>query len=95
MERLTCPPIPSPIELLQLFSYETSQGRHFRQYIRAYNHVFSFTSMGVNVDEHFASARSGVYTFRAQGAIYHQIESLLPLLPAAGTRPRFFTDLYI
>jgi hypothetical protein len=85
------PPIPAPVELHHLFQEQTTQGRHFRQYIRAYNHVFSFTSMGVNVDENIANARSGVYTFRAQGSIYHQIGSLLPI---QGSRPRFL-QIYI
>ncbi|KAM3016834.1 hypothetical protein FF2_000799 [Malus domestica] len=47
--------------------------------------------MGVNVYEQFANARTEVYTFRAQGSIYHQIGSLLP---TARTRPRFL-QIYI
>lgn len=34
--------------------------------------------MGVHYDEKLAGGGKGVYTFRAQGAIYHRIGSLLP-----------------
>lgn len=41
--------------------------------------------MGVHIDEKF-SGRDGVYRYRAQGAIYHKIGSLLP---QSGNRPRY------
>ena len=85
------PLIPAPNEMVDLLSEQTTQGRHFRQNIRAYNHVFSFTSMGVHVDENLAGRTRGVYTFRAQGAIYHKIGCLLP---NASERPRYL-QLYI
>lgn len=85
------PSITAPVELIELFSEQTSDGRHFRKNIRAYNHVFSFTSMGVHVDEQLAGGSRGVYTFRAQGTIYHRIGSLLPY---SDQRPRFL-QLYI
>ncbi|KAK8942878.1 hypothetical protein KSP39_PZI009132 [Platanthera zijinensis] len=80
------PDIPVPPELLELFSAQTTEGRNFRQNIRSYNHVFSFTSMGVTFDENMPAFNQGIYTFRAHGAIYHRIGSLLP---EYGTRPRF------
>ena len=43
--------------------------------------MFAFTSMGVHVDESVASNSQGIYTFRAQGVIYHRIGSLLPHTP--------------
>ncbi|XP_073036918.1 uncharacterized protein [Primulina eburnea] len=70
--------IPSPIELQELYAADNEEGRHFRRFIRAYNHVFSFTSMRVNIDESLTSGTHGIYTFRAQGSIYHSIGSLLP-----------------
>ncbi|KAG5525404.1 hypothetical protein RHGRI_031907 [Rhododendron griersonianum] len=85
------PSITAPVELIELFSEQTSDGRHFRKNIRAYNHVFSFTSMGVHVDEQLAGGSRGVYTFRAQGTIYHRIGRLLPY---SDQRPRFL-QLYI
>ncbi len=47
--------------------------------------------MGVHVDQNLSSNSRGIYTFRAQGSIYHQIGSLLPHTNA---RPRFL-QLYI
>ncbi|XP_073296895.1 uncharacterized protein [Primulina huaijiensis] len=78
--------IPSPIELQELYAADNEEGRHFRQFIRAYNHVFSFTSMGVNLDESLATGTHGIYTFRAHGSIYHSIGSLLP---NENCRPRY------
>ncbi|XP_075512051.1 uncharacterized protein LOC142547573 [Primulina tabacum] len=70
--------IPSPTELQELYATDNEEGRHFRQFIRAYNHVFSFTLMGVSLDESLATGTHGIYTFRAHGSIYHSIGSLLP-----------------
>ncbi|XP_028074574.1 uncharacterized protein LOC114276939 [Camellia sinensis] len=47
--------------------------------------------MGVHVDENLATRTLGVYTFRAQGAIYHKIGSLLP---NSSERPRYL-QLYV
>ncbi|XP_028094699.1 uncharacterized protein LOC114294746 [Camellia sinensis] len=85
------PPVTAPNEIIDIFSDQTVEGRHFRQNIRAYNHVFSFTSMDVHVDENLATRTQGVYTFRAQGAIYHKIGSLLP---NSSDRPRYL-QLYV
>jgi len=38
-------------ELIQIFSGCSYESRHFRQHIRSYNHVLSFTSFGVHMDE--------------------------------------------
>ena len=37
-------------ELIQIFFGSSSESRHFRQHIRSYNHVLSFTSLGVHMD---------------------------------------------
>ncbi|KAK8952560.1 hypothetical protein KSP39_PZI003646 [Platanthera zijinensis] len=84
--KVILPAIPVPPQLLALYTDQTTRGRHFRQNIRAYNHVFSFTSMGVTLDETLPAFNQGLYTFRAHGAIYHKIGSLLP---TPGNRPRF------
>ncbi|XP_021808472.1 uncharacterized protein LOC110752178 [Prunus avium] len=84
--KIVLPHIQSPPEMLALFSDQTTEGRLFRQNIRVYNNVFSFTSMGVHVDERINFGGRGIYTFRAQGAIYHKIGGLLP---NEGTTPRF------
>ncbi|KAI5438474.1 hypothetical protein KIW84_024275 [Lathyrus oleraceus] len=67
------------------------EGKHFRQHIRSYNHVLSFTSIGVPVDENILASGRGIYTFRAQGAFYHNIGGFYP---NEGVRPRFL-QLYI
>ena len=68
-----------PEELYDLFTAQSELGKIFRNNIRAYNTNFSFTSMGVNLDERYSNlASSGVYTFRASGGIYHRIDQLVP-----------------
>ena len=84
------PNLPISEPLMDLFCEQSEQGRHFRQFIRSYNHNFAFTSMGVHVDDSMASTSRGIYTFRAQGSIYHKIGSLLP----TNDRPRYL-QLYI
>ncbi|KAL6505874.1 hypothetical protein OROHE_023253 [Orobanche hederae] len=58
--------------------------------IRAYNMMFSFTSMGGKVDTSVNKGR-GPYVFKIQGANYHRIGSLLP---QSGLYPKF-SQLYI
>ncbi|KAI5381776.1 uncharacterized protein LOC127113024 [Lathyrus oleraceus] len=65
--------VDAPIELQQLFLDGSTEGKHLRQHIRSYNHVLSFTSIGVHVDENIIASGRGIYTFRAQGAFYHNI----------------------
>ncbi|KAF8403520.1 hypothetical protein HHK36_011624 [Tetracentron sinense] len=60
------PSLAAPQELLNLYSGDTAEAIHFRRFIRSYNSVFAFTSMGVKIDENLANGRDGVYTFRAQ-----------------------------
>ncbi|XP_050916147.1 uncharacterized protein LOC127131262 [Lathyrus oleraceus] len=83
--------VDAPIELQQLFLDGSAEGKHFRQHIRSYNHVLSFTSIGVHVDENILASSRGIYTFRAQGAFYHNIGGFYP---NEGVRPRFL-QLYI
>jgi len=83
--------VDAPQELLELFSDDSSEGRHFRQHIRSYNHVLSFTSIGVHVDENMLAAGRGIYTSPAQDAFYHKIGGFYP---NNGSIPRFL-QLYI
>ncbi|KAF8393421.1 hypothetical protein HHK36_021665 [Tetracentron sinense] len=85
------PSLAAPQELLNLYSGDTAEAIHFRRFIRSYNSVFAFTSMGVKIDENLANGRDGVYTFRAQGVVYHKIGSLFP---TEGSRPRYI-QMYI
>ena len=65
-------PIP---ELMRLWSSADADSRHFRESIRFFNGHFSFTTLGVSLDNDCTNMRSGVYTFRAQGKMYHNVHS--------------------
>ncbi|CAG8589826.1 26421_t:CDS:10, partial [Dentiscutata erythropus] len=62
--------------LQELFLRTNDIGRDFWEKIRAYNSLFSFTSMGTRFDKTLAN--NGVYTFRVQGSVYHRIGLFLP-----------------
>ncbi|XP_073360641.1 uncharacterized protein [Aegilops tauschii subsp. strangulata] len=63
---------PEPIpELMRLWSSMDADSRHFRENIRFFNGHFTFTTLGVSLDENYTNMKSGVYTFRAHGTIYH------------------------
>ncbi|GKF31160.1 hypothetical protein Tco_0100958, partial [Tanacetum coccineum] len=53
------------------------EDRHFLENIRAYNQMFSMTSLGANVDESINNGR-GPYVFKISGQLYHWIGSLCP-----------------
>ncbi|GJY96378.1 DNA helicase [Tanacetum coccineum] len=72
---------PSP-EYPQYIKELYSDG-HFMNNIRAYNQMFSMTSLGANVDNMVNNGK-GPYVFRISGQIYHD----------EGKRPRFL-QLYI
>ncbi|GKA57729.1 DNA helicase [Tanacetum coccineum] len=69
---------------------ELYQNTHFMENIRAYNQMFSMTSLGANVDKSVNNGR-GPYVFRISGQLYHWIGSLCP---EEGQSPRFL-QLYI
>ncbi|KAH0767034.1 hypothetical protein KY290_002952 [Solanum tuberosum] len=73
-------------DLYKLFTDESKQAKLFRKHIRAYNSIFAFTSFGVQLNKELASSRKGIYSFKAQGQIYHDLPSLIP----KDDRPRFF-----
>ncbi|KAG2725984.1 hypothetical protein I3760_01G090900 [Carya illinoinensis] len=43
-----------------------------------YNNKFAFTSFGVKFDRNLCRRNRGIYTFRAQGQIYHYLPDLIP-----------------
>ena len=65
-------------------------GKDFRDNIRTYNNVFSFCSLGVEIDESVWGPM-GIYTFRIKGSLCHRIGSLLP---TEGEQPKF-AQIYI
>nr|XP_011463708.1 PREDICTED: uncharacterized protein LOC101292992 [Fragaria vesca subsp. vesca] len=62
----------------------------FRENIRVYNSMFSFTSMGAKIDSDI-NRRSGPYVFKICGQIHHLMGSALP---AEGERPKY-AQLYV
>jgi len=62
----------------------------FRHNIRNYNNAFSFSSLGVKIDQS-VYGRQGIYIFRIQGQLCHYIGSLLP---PPGKDPAF-SQIYI
>ncbi|GKE62546.1 DNA helicase, partial [Tanacetum coccineum] len=66
------------------------QDRHFMENIRAYNQMFSMTSLGAHIDDSVNNGR-GTYVFKISGQLYHWLGSLCP---AEGEPPRFL-QLYI
>lgn len=67
-----------PTKLRNLFLGNIVESKHFRTYIRTYNNLFAFTSLGVKYDKDLAKRNSGIYTFRVQGKMYHRINNLHP-----------------
>ncbi|XP_062197784.1 uncharacterized protein LOC133900579 isoform X3 [Phragmites australis] len=66
----------TPPELMRLWSSSDADARHFRESIRFFNGHFSFTSLYCNLDGETTDMRkSGIYTFRAHGQMYHNIRS--------------------
>ncbi|XP_075103803.1 uncharacterized protein LOC107767153 [Nicotiana tabacum] len=83
-------PKDPPQILTQLLFGSGPKSDHFRENIRIYNSMFSFTSMGGKVDVSVNQTR-GPRIFKLSGQNYHQIGSLLP---PDGSNPKF-AQLYI
>ncbi|KAM5564668.1 hypothetical protein ABKV19_018973, partial [Rosa sericea] len=67
-----------------------SNSRIFRENIRIYNSMFSFTSMGAAIDKNI-NIGSGPYVFKISGQVHHLIGSVLP---SDGECPKY-AQLYI
>ncbi|XP_026399139.1 uncharacterized protein LOC113294991 [Papaver somniferum] len=87
--KVSSPPLRTPVELRMLYNDQSDVGKHFRQNIKIYNHMFAFTSMGVHYDAGLANGCDRIYTFRDQGGIYYRIGSLLPTGPMPRPMPRY------
>jgi hypothetical protein len=82
--KVSLPPLdPTPNVLTELFNdaHET-----FMPFIRAYNSVLTFVSIGANVDESLIERTGGIYTYRIHGSMNHRLGSLLP---EPGQHPAF------
>ncbi|KAG2690570.1 hypothetical protein I3760_09G193200 [Carya illinoinensis] len=67
-----------PDQLYNLFVSNTVESIQFQTYVRTYNNKFAFTSFGVKFDRNLCQRNRGIYTFRAQGQIYHYLPNLVP-----------------
>ena len=76
--KIVAPEVPQ--ELRRLFTSQVdADAKYFRKHIRYFNTHFSFTNLGVTLDPKVSNAaRTGVYTFRAQGALYYKADDLVP-----------------
>ncbi|XP_061994476.1 uncharacterized protein LOC133712380 isoform X2 [Rosa rugosa] len=68
----------------------SSESRLFRENIRIYNSMFSFTSMGATIDQKINTG-SGPYVFKINGQVHHLMGSILP---SDGESPKY-AQLYI
>ncbi|WVZ80033.1 LOW QUALITY PROTEIN: hypothetical protein U9M48_027548, partial [Paspalum notatum var. saurae] len=87
--QIKIPPYKEPPPFLSMLinNKESTLSRHFMQKIRQYNSLFSFTSMGGNIDKTINKGERP-YVFRINGQIHHRIGSLSP-------RKIIFPKLYI
>ncbi|KAE8244021.1 hypothetical protein A4X13_0g6849 [Tilletia indica] len=67
----------APAPLWNLYTGTHVQAQRFLSHIRIFNNAFAFVSMGARRDMSVAG-HAGVYTFKVQGQMYHQIGSLVP-----------------
>lgn len=79
-----------PKRLLDLFFTHGEKQKEFLRYIRRYNNMFAFTSLGAKVDKSI-NIGNGPPIFRIHGQNYHLIGGLIP---QQGNRPKF-AQLYI
>lgn len=72
------PLLKDPPDLIkELLSKDDALSRHFRENIRAYNMLFSFTSLGGKVDRSLPKGK-GPKMFQLHGQNYHRIGSMKP-----------------
>ncbi|GKC12953.1 hypothetical protein Tco_1009735 [Tanacetum coccineum] len=83
------PDTPEP--LLDLFLNDDAESKIFRNNIRTYNSMFSFTSMGGKIDHAINRRGHGPFVFRLHEHNHHSIGSLLP----EESKPPKFAQLYI
>jgi hypothetical protein len=71
----------------ELFLNDDVRSKEFFKNIRAYNSLFSFVSLGVQLDPRLlGSEHRGPYYFSIQGSLYHRLGSLIP---AEGSDPQY------
>jgi hypothetical protein len=89
--KVLLPSLPAtPQELEVLLTSKERSAIKFRDWIRMYNSMLAFISLGAKVDESVTGGPRP-YSFCIQGELYHKIRSLCP---AERQRPQF-AQLYI
>lgn len=89
--KIKLPLLKEPPEYLQgLLTNDDVISKHFRDNIRAINMMFSFTSLGGNIDNSINTGR-GTKVFKLHGENYHLIGSVKP----KPTEKAKFSQLYI
>lgn len=89
--KIKLPILNEPPEFLQgLLTNDDDISKHFRDNIRAFNMMFSFTSLGGKIDNSVNSGK-GPKIFKLHGENYHLIGSVKP----KGDEKAKFSQLYI
>ncbi|XP_074352245.1 uncharacterized protein LOC141691400 [Apium graveolens] len=83
------PTPPTPSYLKKLYSHP-KRSRAFKRYIRLYNSMFAFTSIGSRVDRSINSGKAP-YVYRLNGQNHHIFGSRIP---NEGDKPKFY-QLYV
>ena len=91
--KIQVPFFRSPPQLFRslFFDKGTADSKKFLSEIRAYNNMFSFTSMGGKVDHNINAKGRGPYSFVLGGQNYHYLGSMLP---PENSKP-IYSQLYI
>ena len=92
MGRIQLPLLKNPLMILQqlLCDEESSESRNYQQNIRAYNMMFTFSSLGAKIDKSVLKGK-GPTIYKIHGQSCHLIGSLLSML----RKPSKFVQLYI
>ncbi|XP_035843997.1 uncharacterized protein LOC110931558 [Helianthus annuus] len=89
--KVLLPDLRQPPDILKdLYVGANAKSNFFQKYIRRYNSMFSFTSMGGRIDKSI-NRGNALYIFRLSGQNYHNIGNMLP---NDGDAPKF-SQLYI
>ena len=63
----------APKEFVTLLTADDDDVIHFRQYVRLYNDLFTFSSIGGNTAH---KSEKGIYVFKLQGQLNHYVPNL-------------------
>ena len=61
-------------EMIRLWTTEDEDAIHFRKFIRLYNNIFAFNSLGGDCS---GKSQKGIYVFQLQGQLYHYALDLM------------------